>query len=351
MRFPRTIGRGIFVLAAFSLFLASPAALPAGTDALHDARRQFDGGNYKQAVAALQSAVEKDPQNAALHYWLGRSYFELRDFGRAIKSAERSVELEPGNSVYHQWLGRTYGRRAEHAGWFKGFSLAKKTRHEFEEAARLDPRNFAAQHDLIEFYLEAPGAVGGGEDKANRQIDALAKLDAAEGHLGRGDYWKKKSKLPQAAAEYVQALESDPKRAGTAFEVADFFLDQKDAAHTAQAIQVAERLSPSDPQLDYYRAAQRILAGDRLNEAEKMLKNYAATAPRRSDLPSPARAREWLGKLYEQQGKREAAIEEYRAVLKDEPHNKTATEALRRLGELNGDASYSTLQTMTASFA
>jgi len=262
---------------------------------------------------------------------LARCSFELRDFDRAIASAERAVELEPGNSVYRMWLGRAYGRRAEQAGGLKGFSLARKTRREFEEAVRLDPLNFAVQHDLIEFYLQAPGIVGGGDDKARRQIDALASVDAAEAHLGRGDYWIAKKKPQQAAVEYIRALESKPRRAEACFEVADFFLKQTDAARMERAIETAAHVAPSDPRLDYYRGVVRVLGGQRLGEAEQMLKSYLAKSPRRQDLPSHAQAHEWLGRLFEREGKREAAIEEYRAVLKEDPRNKAAGEALQRL--------------------
>ena len=65
-------------------------------------------------------------------------------------------------------------------------SLAGKVRNEFEAAVRLDPNNVDARSDLGEFYLEAPGIVGGGRDKAEAQTQALAALDPAKGRLPQG---------------------------------------------------------------------------------------------------------------------------------------------------------------------
>jgi Tfp pilus assembly protein PilF len=47
--------------------------------------------------------------------------------------------------------------------------------------------------------------------------------------------------------------------------------------------------------------------------------------------PSRASAHEWLGHLYEHQGRAEAAAQQYRAALEKDPQNQAAREALKRL--------------------
>ena len=316
------------LLAAVLLF-GAPAA-PAASGPVDIARREFDRGNYQQAAAVLDPLAENS-QDARLHFWLGRSYFELHNFGRAVAAAERSVLHDPENSDYHLWLGRSYGRKAEQSGWFSGFSLARKARRQFEEAVRLQPSNFSAQHDLIQFYLEAPGIVGGGQDKALKQIETLAALDAAEGHLGRGAYGVKLKKLEQAEGEYRKVLAGKPRRINIYFDVADFFEARKDPAQMEEAVEGAARIDASDPRLDYYRGVSLVLAGKRPAKAEEFLKNYLAVVPPRSDRPAHAAAREWLGKLYEGQGRCRAAADEYRKALDLDTHLKTAREALKRV--------------------
>ena len=62
-----------------------------------------------------------------------------------------------------------------------------------------------------------------------------------------------------------------------------------------------------------------------------LLKSYLATVPDNSDLPPHASAREWLGKLYESQGRFSEAAEEYRLSLALDPHNKEVEEDLKRV--------------------
>jgi len=51
----------------------------------------------------------------------------------------------------------------------------------------------------------------------------------------------------------------------------------------------------------------------------------------RSTFPPPWRVHEWLGRVYEDQQKTQAATEEFEASLKLEPKSKYAREALKRL--------------------
>ncbi len=338
----RSCGTGRRAVVFWVALLVPAACLTAADGPVQDASRLFEAGKYVQAAATLRSALEQKAQGAGpaeasaaqdapLYYWLARCSYELRDLDRAIKSAERAVELDPGNSLYHLWLGRAYGRKAEHGSRLSGMSLAKKTRREFEEAVRLNPSNLAAQRDLIEFYLQAPGIVGGGEDKARKQVEALAAVDAVEGHLARGRLWMHKKKLDEAEQEYRRVVAAKPQRVDPYFDVADFYLSRNDPVRMEEAAEAAARLQPSDPRLSFYRGVARILAGNRPEEAEKLLKSYLSGVPPRSELPSHADAREWLGRLHERQGQCPAAAKEYRKALELNPRSKIAHDGLRRV--------------------
>jgi tetratricopeptide (TPR) repeat protein len=74
-----------------------------------------------------------------------------------------------------------------------------------------------------------------------------------------------------------------------------------------------------------------VLSGTDLPRAEQYLKSYLASTPDRSDWPSHAGAREWLGRLYEAEGKRSEAAEQYRAALQLDPGRKEAKARLQKL--------------------
>jgi hypothetical protein len=59
--------------------------------------------------------------------------------------------------------------------------LAWKVKEHFERAVTLDPGNLAARADLMEYYLKAPGFLGGSEEKARAQAAEIAARDAQQG--------------------------------------------------------------------------------------------------------------------------------------------------------------------------
>ena len=88
--------------------------------------------------------------------------------------AEKRSSLDPDNSRFHLWLGRVYGEKAERANPLAAAVLAGKVREEFERAVQLNPKDVDARLDLAEFYIEAPGILGGGEQKAREQAQSIA---------------------------------------------------------------------------------------------------------------------------------------------------------------------------------
>jgi tetratricopeptide (TPR) repeat protein len=321
-----------------AMLLVSPAALATGTaikpDELVDAGRQaFETGDYPKAVQLLQEAEARNSQNGEIHLLLAKTYFEMEKRDEAIASAEKAVALEPQNSIYHEWLGRTYGEKADHAGIFSGMSLARKTRKEFETAVRLDEMNFSARQALIEFDCSAPGIVGGGEDKARGQIERLAALDVAEGHYAAGNCRRQKKDFLGADAEFTKAIESHPQSIDLIYDIGDYAMKHGQPERLVRVAEEGEKLRPSDPRGAFYRAVALVLTKERFNEAEHLLREYLTRAPVRSNFPHPRDAHEWLGRLYEGQGRTQAAIDEYEAALRLDPKSKSARDAVKRLSK------------------
>ena len=298
---------------------------------LEAARQAYEASDYPRAATLLQQAAAKSPQNAEIHLLLAKTYYETQQHDAAIASAEKAVAIDPQNSVYHEWLGRTYGEKAEHAGIFSGMSLAKKTRKEFETAVRLYERNFSARQALIEFDCSAPGIVGGGEDKALPQIEKLAAMDVAEGHYAAGNCRRQKKDFAAADVEFTKALEVHPKSVNLIYDIGDYAMKHSQPARLTAVADEGEKLAPSDPRGGFYRAVALVLTNERPGEAEHLLREYLKSAPLRNNFPHPWEAHEWLGRLYESQGKTQAAIDEYEAALRLDPKSKHAREALKRL--------------------
>lgn len=308
---------------------AAPAF--AGQASLADAQHDYNAGRYNRAVDALNSAIAKSPNDATLHFLLGESYYQLREFPRAAASLERAVQIAPKDSGYHDWLGKAYGRKAEESIFLTAMTWARKTHREFEVAVELNPGNFEAQRDLIRYEMNAPSVVGGGDDKALKHIDALEKIDSIQGLLARGEFFATKKRLPEADAVFAKILESNSDRVGVYFEVSDYYRDRANAEKMGEAVEKAVRIDPDDRRLKFYNGVLLVMKGKSPSEAEMLLKSYLATVPDNSDLPPHSAAREWLGKLYESLGRFSEAAEEYRLSLSLDPHNKEVEDELKRV--------------------
>jgi tetratricopeptide (TPR) repeat protein len=322
-------------LLASTLPIRPAWALPAELDALPpDIRALYDAGRYRQAAEALQAAAERNPKDVSLQFWLGRCFFELRDFSNAIASLERAVSLDPGRSEYHDWLGRACGRKADqnsHSNMASALSLARRTHSEFKTAVQLNGTNIQAQRDLIAFVANAPPNLGGGEEHAMEQIRALSAVDPVEGDLALGDLFTVRKKFDEASGEYQKVLELASNRIDDYFEVADYYRDRGDSEKMSQAVEAAAKITPSDRRLNYYRGVELVLEKLDPEVAEKDLRTYIDTVPDNSELPAHSSAYEWLGELYENEGRRDLAAEQYKAGLTLEPQNKALREALKRL--------------------
>ena len=298
---------------------------------LEAAHQAYEASDYSKAAQLLRRAAEQNPRDAEIDLLLAKTYYESQQYDAAIASAEKSVALEPQNSVYHEWLGRVYGEKADHAGMFSALSLAKKARKEFERAVQLDEKNFSAYQALIEYDCSAPSIAGGGEEKAVPEIARLAAMDAAEGHYAQGNCRRHKKDLAAANAEFDKALALHPASPELIFDIGDHAMKHNQPERLLVVVTEGERVAPSDPRSEFYRAVAWIMKSEHPEDSERSLRDYLKRAPLRNAFPAPWRVHEWLGRLYENQQKTQAAIQEYETALKLEPKDKTAREGLKRL--------------------
>jgi len=186
--------------------LTAPSAFADAS--LAAANADLQAGKADEAVALLNEALKSDPKNAEANNLLCRVQYTLQQFDQAAAQCQKAIDLDPQNARYHLWLGRATGERASRASFLSAFSLAKKTRQEFETAVKLDPRDAEALTDLGEFYIEAPGAVGGGMDKAEGAAKQLETVDAVRGrgHVFRAEIAEKNKNLAVAEQELKAAL-------------------------------------------------------------------------------------------------------------------------------------------------
>jgi tetratricopeptide (TPR) repeat protein len=313
----RRISPALFLFFVLPLSFASPSP-----------KELLTAGRVDDAIQTLQQQLTRTPTNAEAHNLLCRAYFQLEEWDRGISACERSVNLEPGKSYYHLWLGRIYGEKADRVSFFSAAGMAKKVRGEFERAVQLDPNSWEARSDLAEFYLDAPGIVGGGKDKARAQADALTTLKPAMAHYVIARIAEKNKDNVTAEREYHTAIDVSQGGAHAWLNLALFYRHTSRWDEMEQAIHTMETRPMDRPESLMDGASILFRTGRNLSYAIQLLNRYLSSPVE----AEPAfKAQYLLGQLLEKQGNRPAAADAYRASLALAHNFTRAQEALKRV--------------------
>jgi tetratricopeptide (TPR) repeat protein len=316
-----------FLLA--SLALASVPAL-AAEGAAAQGIQLFSSGRAAEAKKVLEPWAKAHPKDAEAAYYLGRAYWVLRDYDPAVDWLEKATELAPRNADYQLWLGRSYGRSAQASGPLKAMGLAKRCREAYEKSVALDPGLLDAREDLMQYYLQAPGMMGGSVEKAKAQAAEIGKRDAVRGALAQANVAMQEKDAAKALGVLTAALAKAPGDAKLQMGLGGIYITQErwdDAFRTYEAILTAE---PDHWNALYQVGRAAALSGKRLDQGKSALERYMAGTPG-PESPPIANAHYRLGMIYQHQGNKAAARAEYQAALKLDPKLKDAKEALEKL--------------------
>lgn len=257
------------------------------------ANNLYQRTEYQQSLAVLQALPDKDAASLQL---MGQDYFMLVEYKKASESFEKALALDPNNAKLLHWMGRTYGRRAETANPFAAPGLAAKTRQMFEKSVELDPTDKDALGDLLDYYLEAPGFLGGGVHKAESLAQMILKEDQAEGHYAQGIVADKKKDYDRAEQQFRRAAELAPRQVGRILVLAKYLANHDRVKESDALFEQAARMAPNNPRVMFDRASALIKGKRDLDVARKLLERYLQS-PLTPDDPPRAHAEALLKKL------------------------------------------------------
>ncbi len=313
---------------ALSFLLLLP--LQGSVQSVNAAVDLYEHGKFLQASEILSGLVQKDPLNAEFHVWLGRSFLKLRRWDDAILHFSKAVELDPKNGMCHLWLGRAYGRKADHVSFFSAYGLAKKVRSEFEAAVQLAPDNTEVRFDLLEFYMEAPGIVGGGKDKAEAQALEIARISPRLGYSARAALLEKDKEFDRARDQLVQETAKYPKDAGAFADLAKFLLRRSMFQQAETAAQKAVELDGTSREARMYLAAIQTELRTNPGGALKILKELSA-GPLTDNDPGFEEVYYWLGRAFLTQEQKAEARKAFETSLRYDPEYSPAKDALKQI--------------------
>ena len=266
------------------------AAVWAGPTEIARAADLYHRTQYKDAYRILQPVLGNDP---AAHSLAGKCKYMLDDFKKAADLFEKAVQLNGQLSDHYHWLGRAYGRRAESGNPLIAPHYATKARQMFEKAMELDPKTGEAISDLFDYYLEAPGFLGGGLAKAQALLEQIKANDQAEFYYATAQLAQKRKEFNSAEQHLKRAAELAPRQIGRLLDVAKFLAHQGRLTESEGFISKAEKIDPNNPKLLYDKAQTYLIAKKNLPMATKLLEQYLK-ADLNPDMPSRADAEKLL---------------------------------------------------------
>jgi tetratricopeptide (TPR) repeat protein len=207
--------------------------------------------------------------------------------------------------------------------------LAKKVRTSFERAVELAPNDWEARTVLGEFYVEAPGIVGGGKDKAREQANALMPLKPGMAYWLLGRIAEKNKDMVDAERQYRAGIAATQSGARAWLELAIFFRhanrldDMEKALHEVENAPVDHHEALMDGSSLLVRTGRDPALGIRL------LRRYFSVGPVEE---GPAfKAHEYWGQLLERQGDHRGAAQAYHTALALYRNFRRAQEGLKRV--------------------
>jgi tetratricopeptide (TPR) repeat protein len=318
----------MYVLLLFILLVFTPKIVE-GVE-LKDGIHLYQKGEFKEAADLLKQLKDSHPDSAEIRFWLSKSYAKTRKWDDAVREMEKAAELQPDSAKYHLWLGRFCGFQAEHSSIFKKFFRARPVLKEFETARDLSPGDLDVRFDLLEYYLQAPGFMGGGGDKAEAEARAIAELSPQKGYMARATIHHKHKNWEMAKKELTQASIEYPKNANVWKDLADFLLDRGDFQGALDCAKKALALAGDSKQASLIVAASEIRTGKDLDHAAEILKALAS-GTLSDEEPSFETVYYWLGEYYSRKGDKVEARKAFESALAFNADYSRAKDSLSRL--------------------
>ncbi|MEK7794828.1 MAG: tetratricopeptide repeat protein [Candidatus Hydrogenedentota bacterium] len=289
----------------------------------------YNAGDYAAAKEAFGQLAQDD---IVTMFWMGRVGIELKDWDSAESLLEKVVAAKPDEHEYVLWLGRAYGSHAREANMIiKGF-LAPKIHKTFAKAVELKPDDLESRENLIDFFLEAPGFLGGSVEKALEQAQEIQKLDGPAGAINIARVYESQKKPADAFAVLKEASSKYPEHFGLALRAG---MEAQNLGQWEEAFVIFNAMLGHNA--DAWGAKYQIgraaaLSATHLEEGEKALLDYLKHEPAEGE-PGHEGANFRLGMIYERMNDPARAREQYEHALTIKPDYKEVQDALAKLAK------------------
>jgi tetratricopeptide (TPR) repeat protein len=315
----------LYLVATFVITLSVSAGSSTAVDST--GIKLLGARENEKAQAFFEAAVKQHPDDAELHYWLAVSLLRQHKIGEAQDEIDEALDRNEKISKYHFIRGAILGEKAMNANVISQAVLAPKVKNAFLRAAELDPKNIDAHIGLFNYYFQAPGIMGGSEEKALAEARIAVALDQYRGHMMLAGYYGKKNNTADAESELKKAIEANPAKLDAYYQYG-MLLDKQKKPELANA--QFKKLIDTDPKSfdGYYMYGRAMFNLERWDLAIEKFQ-YALYIDKAND-----NAIWMLANCYEKKGLTAKARETYQWFLQVDPVGRRGDTARQKVKDL-----------------
>jgi tetratricopeptide (TPR) repeat protein len=283
---------------------------------------------YSEAQSFFESAVRKNKKDAEGHYYLSLSLMLQQKFDDAEDEVNEAIDVNDNIARYHLLRGQILGQKAMTANMFSQGLLAPKIKNAFLRASELDPSNIEARQALYNYYVLAPGIMGGSEEKAFEQAMAVVKLDAFRGYLMCANYYGRvKKDTVEAEKQIKKAIAADPERGSGYKQLGYLYMNWKRFDDARVQMQKYIETEPKNP--DSYDSYADVLKAEEKYDQAIEKYHYALSIDKKFGASIFS-----LAECYELKGQKQKAKETFQWFLSVESQGRRANAAQKKIKEL-----------------
>jgi len=198
---------GLFLAAMlFSILIAGQESAQQDTVSVKRIQSLVAQGYYSKARIALLKMPQEFKSGAQAAELTGDIFGGLKQWDSAMMYYERFKKMDPKNAAGHFKYGGALGMKALEKNKLSALMYLDDIEAHFQKAVEVDPTYVAAHWALIEYYLQVPGFMGGGVDRAMEQSDKLFGVSPVDGWMARARIAEKDEDLQKAEQYYDKAL-------------------------------------------------------------------------------------------------------------------------------------------------
>jgi len=311
-----------YLCAALSFFVTASAQVDSTGIKLIDQKK------LDEARTFFEGKLKANPNDDESEYQLARVFLFQGKMDDAEDAIDEALDLNEKDARFHFLRGQVLGQIAANANIFKQGILAPKVKNAFLRAVELDSTLVEAHIGLYNYYIMAPGIMGGSDEKALEQADIVLRLSSYRGHILLANFHQQKDEFTAAEDEYKKAISAEPKRTGGYKFLGYFYVSQKRYDEAVVQFENYVALDPSNPDA-YDSFGDALLGQEKYDDA---IEKYNAALLLDKTFSSSIYQ---LGACYEKKGMSAKAVETYQWYLSVAPAGRFADSAKRKIKDLS----------------